>query len=455
MKFKKNDSLIIIGAGVSGLLSAAILSKYFNKITVFEKCAYEIYLKQIEARDRHAHVCVAGALEKYFDLLPEFRNSLEKNGFFIGDPGVDIRWSTVLTSLPKVVTESTSGYGSYKLFWQALSDVVKTKENVEVIYNVKNIKISNESENLSYQVNSFVCTTTYDLLLVANGSPGRENTFLADNNLDYQTHIFNGYCCYHSLDIQLKVPLSQDFSFISEAQPGVKDLSMLYVPRTRTEGILTIGNFGKPLHIETIDDLSEALKPWLKLMPTDFIAKLSNISKQTDFRSTEIWWHKLTNKSESKVFLIGDSLLRVPPYTGLGLAVSVESLESLMEHITLSQAGYHSDYNEIFRRKANEIFIRLRRYEQQWGKQITHENKIGHSIRFSISKFLAHKVSEFIFNEAQLKKSPIAAKFLIRRFHLAQDSNIFGLLGRLTQIIFTNIKQSFGRTHEKLSKTPQ
>lgn len=456
MRFKKNDSLIIIGAGVSGLLGAAVLSKYFNKITVFEKSAYENYIKQIEARDRHAHVCVAGALEKYFDLLPEFQHSLNKNGFFIGDPGIDIRWSTVLSSLPKVVTESKSGYGSYKVFWQSLNEIVKTRTNVDVIYDVKNIRLNKASKNLIYQINSVSNTTSYDLILVANGSPGRENSFLTDNDLEYNTQIYSGYCCYHSFDIHLKAPLAQEFSFISEAQPGVKDLSMLYVPRTSTEGILTIGNFGTPLQIGSVDDLAEVLKPWQKLIPSDFIAKLSNVSKQSDFRSTEIWWHKLVSKRESNVFLIGDSLLRVPPYTGLGLAVSIDSLKSLLEHIRLTHSGYQSDFNEIFRRNADEIFIRLRRYEKQWSKQLTPENTlIRKSIHFSISKLLIRKVSEFIFNEAQLNQSPIATKYLVKRFHLAQNSKVYGLLNILTQIIFTNMKNSFGRTHENISKSPR
>lgn len=441
MRFKKNDSLIIIGAGVSGLFGAAILAKYFNKITVFEKRTYKNYIKQIEARDRHAHVCVAEALEKYFDLLPEFKDSLSKNGFFTGDPGIDIRWSTVLSSLPKVVTESTSGYGSYKVFWQSVNEIVKTRTNVEIIYDVKNIKLNKTSKKLNYQLNSISYTTNYDLILVANGSPGRENSFLADNDLECNTQIYSGYCCYHSFDIHLKAPLAQELSFISEAEPGVKDLSMLYVPRTSTEGILTIGNFGNPIQIGSVDDLSEVLKPWQKLIPSDFISKLSNVSKQSDFKSTEIWWHKLASKGVSNIFLIGDSLLRVPPYTGLGLAVSINSLESLLEYIRLTQSGYQSDFNEIFRRKANEIFIRLQRYEKQWSKHLTPEKKFtSNSMRFSISKLLVGKVSEFIFNEAQLNQSPIATKYLVKRFHLVQNSKVYGLLNTLTQIIFTNIK---------------
>ena len=39
-----------------------------------------------------------------------------------------------------------------------------------------------------------------------------------------------------------------------------------------------------------------------------------------------------------------------------GLAVAIESLEALIEHLTLEQSGAKCEFNELFRTKANEIF---------------------------------------------------------------------------------------------------
>lgn len=450
----EGNSVIIIGAGVSGLLAAATLSEFYTKVIVLEKANSLFHLKQIEARDRHAHVCVAGALKTYTQLIPGFHDRLKKNGFFIGDPGLEIKWSTVNSPLPKTDTNSLSGYGSYKAFWNAIKETVNEKKNIEIVHGTSDIKINSDASEISWKLSEALMTSGYDLIIVANGSPGRDNSFLKENQISYETQTYSGYCCYHSFDVQLISPLSKDIAFINEAKPGFKNLSLLYVPREKTKGILTVGNFGNPLDVNSLNDLVSPLGSWKHLLPNDFLSKVSEISKQTDFRSNEIWWHKVSLNNPKNIFLIGDALLRVPPYTGLGLAVAASSIESLILHLKRINAGFHSDFNSIFREKADEVFIRIKRYEKEWGRKIeTQDVNSRQKNSFSLTYFFSRKTAEFIFHEAEIKQSKIASQYLIRRFHLAQDSSFFGLIQTLFKILFSKLFAIAGRSHEELSRS--
>lgn len=454
MKSIEGNSLIIIGAGVSGLFAAAVFSKFYKKVVVLERASSAIHQKQIEARDRHAHVCVAGALKTYMNLIPGFHERLKKNGFFIGDPGIEIKWSTVNSSLAKTETNSLSGYGSYKAFWTTIIETVFEKNNVEIIYGVSELKVNSSANEIIWKNSDTVTTSRYDVMIVANGSPGRENAFLKENQINYETQTFSGYCCYHSFDVKLDSPLSKDVAFISEAKPGYKDLSLLYVPREATQGILTVGNFGNPLEVNRLNDLVSPLETWKHLLPNDFLSKLNEVSKQTDFRSNEIWWHKISPNNSKNIFLIGDALLRVPPYTGLGFAVAASSIESLIMHLKQISAGLQSDFNLIFREKADEVFIRIKRYEKEWGRKLGSKEVIRPQKRtFSLTQFVSRKIAEFIFHEAEVKQSKIASQYLIRRFHLAQDSSFVGLIQTLIKIKFTQLFDIPGRSHEELSKS--
>lgn len=456
MKSIESNLLIVIGAGVSGLYAASVFSEFYKKVIVLEKASAAIHLKQVEARDRHAHVCIAGALEKYKDFIPDIHQRLKKNGFFIGDPGVDIGWSTVNSTLPKVETNSLSGFGSFQAFWNSIKETVELKKNIEIVHGASDIKLDSAANEISWKVSENSKSISYDLVIIANGSPGRENIFLKENQIRYETQSFSGYCCYHSFDVKLSSALSKNVAFISEAQPGVKDLSLLYVPRTNNQGILTVGNFGNPLEVNCLEDLVLPLKPWNHLLPRDFLTKLSVVSKQADFRSSEIWWHKLSKNKSDNIFLIGDALLRVPPYTGLGLAVTAESVESLILHLKQKRAGIQSNFDTIFRKKANEIFIRIKRYEKQWGKNLALRESVTRPQKsFSIFTFLNRKIAEFIFDEAEKKQSRIAAQYLIRRFHLAQDSSFLGLIQTISKILIAHIFKIRGRSHEELSKSPR
>jgi hypothetical protein len=226
---------------------------------------------------------------------------------------------------------------------------------------------------------------------------------------------------------------------------------MLYVPRSSTSGILTLGKFGKELNVITKEELVNALQPWARFIPADFIDKICNISKSTDFRTQEIWWHKLGNTYNNSIFLIGDALLRVPPYTGLGFAVSIQSINSVIDTIKYEAQGNAHSFNSIFENRCKDIFVRLYRYQKHWGVE---PKKVSNSlISLSPFKILSRIITEFIFREAQINNSQAAAIYLIERFHLIQDASLTGLLLTISKTIVEKITNKMSKYNEKLSRS--
>ena len=248
---------------------------------------------------------------------------------------------------------------------------------------------------------------------------------MVNNNIELKSEIFSGSCNYISLGIKLEEPLRTTTAFISEASPGEKNISLLYVPRSNFSGILTIGNFEKKeLNLENVRTLKEELSKWENVIPSEFLQKISDITYKESYKTKETIWNKIDHKKYPNIYMVGDSLLRVPPYTGLGLAVTLESIQALLAHKNSLLNRTLFNFDVIFRKQSNEIFKRVLRYQKHWGKEQEGFKRKYAFFPKKISKFFSKLIFDLAFN----KQSPEAARFLFRRFHLVKSDNSISLI---------------------------
>ena len=84
----------VIGASMSGLLAARVLSDHFERVTVFERdeVVDEARPRKGQPHARHLHSLLAEGLRILDRYFPPLRRDLEAGGAVFGDMGRDIRW---------------------------------------------------------------------------------------------------------------------------------------------------------------------------------------------------------------------------------------------------------------------------------------------------------------------------------------------------------------------------
>src|SRR5580765_1535070 len=89
-----NDKAIVIGASMSGLLAARVLSDFYSEVDVLER---DTIPEQIENRrgvpqGRHAHAILAGGSEVLERQFPGITQEMLDSGALLGDVANDGRW---------------------------------------------------------------------------------------------------------------------------------------------------------------------------------------------------------------------------------------------------------------------------------------------------------------------------------------------------------------------------
>lgn len=94
MSKRHGREALVIGASMSGLLAARVLSAHFDKVTVFERdeVADRPESRKGQPQTRHLHTLLAQGLHVFERFFPTLRDDLVAGGAILGDMGADIRW---------------------------------------------------------------------------------------------------------------------------------------------------------------------------------------------------------------------------------------------------------------------------------------------------------------------------------------------------------------------------
>lgn len=85
---------VVIGASMTGLLAARVLSAHFEHVTLLERdeVVDEALPRKGQPHARHLHALLAQGLLLFDRYFPSLRDELRKGGVVFGDMGQDIRW---------------------------------------------------------------------------------------------------------------------------------------------------------------------------------------------------------------------------------------------------------------------------------------------------------------------------------------------------------------------------
>jgi 2-polyprenyl-6-methoxyphenol hydroxylase-like FAD-dependent oxidoreductase len=94
MSAAKGGHAVVIGASMAGLLSARVLSSYFERVTVLERDEVrdDPVPRKGQPHARHLHSLLAQGLAIFERFFPTLRDDLCAGGALLGDMGADIRW---------------------------------------------------------------------------------------------------------------------------------------------------------------------------------------------------------------------------------------------------------------------------------------------------------------------------------------------------------------------------
>ncbi len=85
---------VVVGASMSGLLSARVLTEAFDRVTVVDRDELpgEVAARRGVPQGRHPHGLLARGLEVLEELFPGLTHELVEQGAAVGDMQRDVRW---------------------------------------------------------------------------------------------------------------------------------------------------------------------------------------------------------------------------------------------------------------------------------------------------------------------------------------------------------------------------
>lgn len=346
MSNKKWEKCVIVGAGISGLINSHALSKYFEKVHLYEKD--QIDEKQIEPRwgvpqGEHIHIVLTAAVKSLDKRFPNLLSKLQNIG-----------------SNKYSVTEGLKWYhhGNWKKQYTSDNDfttftqtrpVLETTIREEVT-NTSNIEIIDQSKFIDYIYNA-EDNSISGIKIERNGET---EEILADLVVDAMGRSSKSTRYFDNHDIKLPdiETIDVNIKYVSCFYPadGIAEnpLQSVYPHPPETSKYGVIGNVEGDKVIVTLmgfdgdhpsTDLSEFLE-FAKQLDHPFIYnKLKESDPITPLRSyaypkmRRIYYHQM-KQLPSNFIAVGDAVCHFDPLFGQGMTVSTleaDILEDLLE----------------------------------------------------------------------------------------------------------------------------
>ncbi len=430
---------IVIGAGISGLMSAKILSKHFNQVLVLEKdplsedCSSE-YRKGLP-QAHHQHILLMKGRQLFEELFPGFDNELAALGAPELSYSNDIALYVGHGKLPRFPS-SLKVRPSRRTWIDAL-----VRKRVESLSNVE-IKSAVQVDKLIYRnienrVIGLTCSEkgiadnvrsdmTYDLLadliIDCSGRGSRINNWLKDLNLgEVPKTIIDPKLGYASC--LLKIP--DDYHGVRgiEVAPHAPDnprAAGLWEVEKGTWLLTLIGMAGK----YPPQDLA-GFKAFAASLPTSSITDILNQSEQISeiksFRGTKNIWHHFEKMAHypDGLLVMGDALCAFNPLHGQGLTLIARSAQLLDEQLSQGKkAHYSNSWAQSAYRKLNRVFISAwmfaisedMRWSETIGRQVDWKLKLAYRFTDRLLATCQHSeyVTQSCLSVANMIRSPLA-----------------------------------------------
>jgi flavin-dependent dehydrogenase len=342
------ESVVIIGAGISGLLSAIVASHYAEKVILFDIDKTETYgtHKRKAVQSLQAHTLLTRGLNTISHLVPDFQKCLLENG------AISFEWlfDTVGYSHGKYKPRPHSG-----IFGFTASKLLIEKLIYDFVVKIKNISINEKTKVISLIGDSsricgvnVVSDNKYseiitDLVIDCSGRGSQASRWLEEFDIYIQKPQINdpqlGYATQWFLVSETYNRRFQITSHFDMKSKGARSAGLFFIESNKALLIAAGANKDHP-PIE-----NQGFKKFILSVPgtdswlNEFLSAatpISDIYKDTATKNRWIEFHKV--KYFPKGFLaLGDSVCTFNPIYGQGITVAALSAELLETFFRSSQ----------------------------------------------------------------------------------------------------------------------
>ena len=135
----QKQHVIIIGAGVAGLLSAHVASRHFHKVTIVDKDSFctEVAPRKGVPQSVHLHVLLQRGFSILEEFFPGIIEKLQKNGAVAMDWAQDSKWMNPFGWVPRFPSEVLTYTCSRWMLEHTIRQEVFSIPNIQVMANSK------------------------------------------------------------------------------------------------------------------------------------------------------------------------------------------------------------------------------------------------------------------------------------------------------------------------------
>lgn len=333
-----NSHAVIVGAGMAGLMAAAILSELYDSVTVLETDALPNRATQRKGvpQGRHLHNFLARGTQVLDELFPGILEELAAAGAVVDDrddlSGIHVRMGRYLLNpsgrladpRPLVAYQASRPFMEFHLRRRvAALDNVTILDNHEAVEPVITGDVVTGMRMIN-RTNGTGSIMQSQLVVDATGRGSRTPQFLERNGFGaapvQQIPSAWGYSSQ-----LLRLPpgsITERMVFINEGNTAPGALLLAYEHDTWMLAIAQPAECGSPpTNFTTMMDMAE------NLLPPTITAALRNGTPAGDFsiaRSTTATWRRYDHNSRHPegLIIVGDALCSLNPLHGQGMTVA-------------------------------------------------------------------------------------------------------------------------------------
>lgn len=345
-KTRASDDVIVIGAGITGLLVSAVCSKFFKNVQVVESEEGDLsgYARTGTPQAPHIHILSGVFLALAESILPGFRHKLISEGAVVHKFGLE---KVHIQTGSSVMCQTSEDYIERISCSRSLVErtfrslLLETCKNVHISNGVvKEYKFEEPSQVVGVQLSD---GHILPARLVVDCSGNHSNHRLRRNSIQANLKCVNSYApniTYCSTLIDYDEPLKYSwFTVLHDAPRQSKSASLVQqepIMGRKCTYLLSIRNNGEPPPTDKEDMMSlcTSLNAEMRslLEQGDWNTKVSKYNVPKCFRYT-------CNNLPCGLLIFGDALCVTNPAYGKGMTISAKSAKILAESLERS----HSD----------------------------------------------------------------------------------------------------------------
>jgi len=388
MKRKLGEKAIVIGGGLTGLVTARVLSDYFQTVTVIERDPVtetgRFTPRTGVPQATQTHLLRTNGAAILMGLFPDIATALKKNGAYEVDLLNEMNNYT-LGWKPKLKSGKRTFLQSRPLLDETIRSLMPQYPNIEILYDSEVIDLlinfrENRMTGIRYVTNSPRKETNLygDLIVDASGSKTHFPDWLERLNLERPP----------KEEVPVNVSyFTRFFRWPEGYEPDWKYMAVINSERRRIGMILAVENdsLGKRWSVSIMGQFEGAkietdaqfLAGALELGPPEFhdvIAQTTALTPIESYMFPAIRRYKYEDlqKLPSHFLAIGDALCAWTPLSGVGMTASLSTIDILNQ--SFAKSNLNEAVSHYFRGAKKwsdncwKIYSQKEYYEHSLGK---------------------------------------------------------------------------------------